>query len=428
MHQVSAKDLSIRSRGAFLVGDDSMNINGPGPIMDMSMNPNGYHQPYLPPSMMPPPPPHNVSGGPPQHHNEGQMNVGPPQQQAPSSHPSQQQQQQQQQQGVTNQNQGGNAPSSNNAGGSNSNPGSASGGENSGGMGGAGSGGESSSPNKKQHNNKSWPKKKVYKKPDPNAPKQRRFSGYYVYMRERRDQLRSMYPEMPFYEIIRQLAQEWNNMDREVKQKYLDSAEADKQNYEREMSAYKKTEQYKSMNKRKKKNPAAAQNSTLDMSMSGANAMSTANSSYNSPMMSSNLPGSSAMNMMSRPSHINHDTGMEIPIFTEEFLEHNKARELELRALRKTVTECEEQNATLQKHVEQMQQEIERMEHEMRQQKLQNEMLSQNLNRLRSVLASSFASLPLPGTHEPPNIHTIDKYMNEVKAMQEIIIMRWQGE
>jgi len=95
------------------------------------------------------------------------------------------------------------------------------------------------------------------------------------------------------------------------------------------------------------------------------------------------------------------------------------ARELELRALRKTVTECEEQNATLQKHVEQMQTEIERMEHEMRQQKLQNEMLSQNLNRLRSVLASSFASLPLPGTHESPNVHTIDKYMNEVKAMQE---------
>ncbi len=46
-------------------------------------------------------------------------------------------------------------------------------------------------------------------------------TGYYVYMRERRDQLRSMYPEMPFYEIIRQLAQEWNNMDREIKQVFL---------------------------------------------------------------------------------------------------------------------------------------------------------------------------------------------------------------
>jgi hypothetical protein len=232
-----------------------------------------------------------------------------------------------------------------------------------------------------------------------------------------------MYPEMPFYEIIRQLAQEWNNMDRDIKQKYLDSAEADKQNYEREMSAYKKTETYKSMNKRKKKNQAHSgqQSSPLDMNISGANSMTTANSSFghNSSMMSSNLPGSSAMNMMNRPAHMNHDSGMEIPIFTEEFLDHNKARELELRALRKTVTECEEQNATLQKHVEQMQTEIERIEHEMRQQKLQNEMLSQNLNRLRSVLASSFASLPLPGTHEPPNIHTIDKYMNEVKAMQE---------
>lgn len=94
------------------------------------------------------------------------------------------------------------------------------------------------------------------------------------------------------------------------------------------MSAYKKTEQYKSMNKRKKKNQGApgTQNSPLDMNISGVNAMSTANSSYNSSMMSSNLPGSSAMNMNihNRPAHMNHDTGMEIPIFTEEFLEHNK--------------------------------------------------------------------------------------------------------
>lgn len=50
-------------------------------------------------------------------------------------------------------------------------------------MGGGGSGGEGSSPNKKGGgggHNKSWPKKKVYKKPDPNAPKQRRFSGKWL--------------------------------------------------------------------------------------------------------------------------------------------------------------------------------------------------------------------------------------------------------
>jgi len=110
-------------------------------------------------------------------------------------------------------------------------------------------------------------------------------------------------------------------------QKYLDAAESDKQNYEREMSAYKKTEVFNKPVKRKKKNQALAgqQNSPLDMKFSGAEPMSTHNSSFhNSSMMSSNLPGSSAMNMMNRPIHINHDSGMEIPIFTEEFLEHNK--------------------------------------------------------------------------------------------------------
>lgn len=100
-------------------------------------------------------------------------------------------------------------------------------------------------------------------------------------------------------------------------QKYLDSAEADKQNYEREMSAYKKTEAYKSMNKRKKKNHAHTnqQSGPLDMNISGA----TGNSSFGH-----NISGSSAMNMMNRPTHMNHETGMEIPIFTEEFLDHNK--------------------------------------------------------------------------------------------------------
>ncbi len=164
-----------RSRGAEL-GLGSMNINGP-PIMDMSMNPNGYHQPYLPPTMMPPPPPHSVAGGPP-HHNEapgGGMPVGPPQQQQqpPPAHPPQQQQQQQPQQ---TQNQ---TTTANNAtAGNNSNQTSESGGQNSTGLTGhtTSSGGEATTT-PRDTKKKCWPKKKVYKKPDPNAPKQRRFSG-----------------------------------------------------------------------------------------------------------------------------------------------------------------------------------------------------------------------------------------------------------
>lgn len=40
----------------------------------------------------------------------------------------------------------------------------------------------------------------------------------------------------------------------------------------------------------------------------------------------------------------------DIPIFTEEFLDHNKTRDAELRQLRKINTDYEQQNAILSKH------------------------------------------------------------------------------
>lgn len=102
----------------------------------------------------------------------------------------------------------------------------------------------------------------------------------------------------------------------------------DKQNYEREMSAFKKTENFKASAKRKKKNqvnhtPVSQQSSPLDMNISGANSSFGAHA--HAVVTVGNLPGSSGMSMMNRATHMNHDnTGMEIPIFTEEFLDHNK--------------------------------------------------------------------------------------------------------
>ena len=51
---------------------------------------------------------------------------------------------------------------------------------------------------------------------------------------------------------------------------------------------------------------------------------------------------------------VNGNSSLEIPIFTEEFLSHNKVREGELRQLRKSNTDYEEQNAILQKQIENM--------------------------------------------------------------------------
>lgn len=51
----------------------------------------------------------------------------------------------------------------------------------------------------------------------------------------------------------------------------------------------------------------------------------------------------------------------DIPIFTEQFIEHNKKREAELRTLKKMTTDCEENNAMLEKHINDINSEIEQL-------------------------------------------------------------------
>jgi len=144
-----------------------MNVNAP--IMDMSMNPNGYHQPYIQQNMMAPQ--SQQHSGQQQHHNESpsNMSVGPPQQQQqqpPPAHPNQSQ-------------------SLVNSGGGNSSQGG--GGNSSDGLGSGfqievkTEGGSMQQRADGSMKKKTWPRKKVYKKPDPNTPKQRRFSGIYLH-------------------------------------------------------------------------------------------------------------------------------------------------------------------------------------------------------------------------------------------------------
>ncbi|CAG2063406.1 unnamed protein product, partial [Timema podura] len=90
--------------------------------------------------------------------------------------------------------------------------------------------------------------------------------------------------------------------------------------------------------------------------------------------------------------------GFDIPIFTEEFLDHNKGREAELRQLRKSNTDYEQQNAILQKHIENMKAAVDKLEVETSQQRSNNAALQQHLDSMRAILTTNFASIPLPGT------------------------------
>lgn len=87
----------------------------------------------------------------------------------------------------------------------------------------------------------------------------------------------------------------------------------------------------------------------------------------------------------------------DIPIFTEEFLEHNKCVDAELRSLRKSNTDYEQQNSILEKHVDNMQNGIEKLVNESTELKANNDALNKYLTKLKSKLATALAGLSIPG-------------------------------
>ncbi|XP_053741551.1 high mobility group protein 20A isoform X3 [Synchiropus splendidus] len=242
----------------------------------------------------------------------------------------------------------------------------------------------------------SWTKGRKRKKPmkDRNAPKAP-LTGYVRFMNDRREQLRAERPDVPFPEITRMLGNEWSKLPPEEKQRYLDEAERDKERYMRELEEYQKTEAYKLFTRKVQEKQKGKRHRPADVG-----------------------------HQVAIEAHLEDTEGkdrtvFDIPIFTEEFLNHSKAREAEMRQLRKTNMEYEERNAALQKHVESMRGAVERLEGDVMQERGRNSLLLQHLETLRQALASSFASIPLPGTGETATLESIDSYM---KKLHSIII------
>ncbi|XP_049765615.1 high mobility group protein 20A [Schistocerca cancellata] len=232
-----------------------------------------------------------------------------------------------------------------------------------------------------------WPKGKKRKKSqrDQTAPRQP-LTGYVRFLNDRREKVRAENPNLPFPEITKLLAVEWSQLPPAQKQSYLDAAEQDRERYVRELNAYKQTEAYrlftqKQVEKKQRQDKQVEQVVQEDTEK---------DADFN---------------------------GLDIPIFTEEFLDHNKAREAELRQLRKSNTDYEQQNAILQKHIENMKAAVEKLEAETVQQQSSNNALQQHLEHLRTNLSAAFSSLPLPGTNELPTVATVDGYITRLNAV-----------
>ncbi|KGL89677.1 SWI/SNF-related matrix-associated actin-dependent regulator of chromatin subfamily E member 1-related, partial [Charadrius vociferus] len=245
-----------------------------------------------------------------------------------------------------------------------------------------------------------WPKGKKRKKILPNGPKAP-VTGYVRFLNERREQIRTQHPDLPFPEITKMLGAEWSKLQLSEKQRYLDEAEREKQQYMKELREYQQSEAYKMCTEKiqeKKIKKATRRWGPLW---------------WAPPCLIHALPcpqGGECSDTFST---------FDVPIFTEEFLDQNKAREAELRRLRKMNTEFEEQNAILQKHTESMNCAKEKLEQELAQEERQTLALQQQLQSVRQALTASFASLPIPGTGETPTLSTLDFYMAKLHSAIE---------
>jgi len=296
--------------------------------------------------------------------------------------------------------------------------------------------GQSSSSNDKptEAKNRGWPKGKRRYPKGAGAPKQP-LSGYVHFLNERRENVRGENPDITFSELSKKLAAEWSALPEEEKLKYNEFAKKDKDRYDKEFAEYQNTDQYKSYlesQKEKESAPAASSNGeskSKKKKKAVAASVTTAPAVTAVPVLEvketrreerNSFDDSEGELSVAEPQHRGENSNsFDIPIFTEEFLDHNKARELELKQLRKQTGEFEEQNAVLGKHIESMKSAITKLEVDTVQQRQSNAALQHQLDQLRQLVVSNFKGVSVPGVGEPLTLATADQFISSLHSVLE---------
>jgi len=282
----------------------------------------------------------------------------------------------------------------------------------------------SSSDKTPEVKNRGWPKGKRRYPKGVGAPKQP-LSGYVHFLNERREAVRASNPDITFSDLSKKLASEWSSLPEAEKIQYNELAKRDKDRYDKEFADYQNTDNYKNYlesQSQKEKEQVSSAPVNSESSSSRPKKKKKVNSSSSAREKRNSFEESDGEQVVvAEPAARENSNSFDIPIFTEEFLDHNRARELELRQLRKQTTEFEEQNAVLGKHIESMKCAISKLEVETVQQRQSNAGLQQQLDLLRQMVVTSFRGVSLPGNaSQEPLTHTnVDQYVAKLLSMTE---------
>ncbi|TNN14168.1 High mobility group protein [Schistosoma japonicum] len=160
---------------------------------------------------------------------------------------------------------------------------------------------------------------------DKNAPR-RPLSAFMLFMKKRRQESEYI-ASKSFSDRNRIVSAEWAALSAEEKQVYTDQAAEGRESYKKLFAEYKTTDNYKNW--------------------LASNQIVNANSSKASCKRSGKLK-----RQISHPRNSDTNSDCKISIFTHEFLEYNRLREVILRQLKKHASQLEEETALLSKHVE----------------------------------------------------------------------------
>ena len=258
------------------------------------------------------------------------------------------------------------------------------------------------------------------RKKDPCAPKAP-LNGYLVYFNEERAEMRRKNPGISFGELTKVIAQKWKELPNDDKQRYIVEADADKERYTKEMADYKKSDAYKQYVKeaahatQARHDEQQLQAAHTDacaqrQAQSAAAAAAAATADKTAATNGGGAGGAETPNMNWLQGETNV-AGFDVPIFTEEFIEHSKAREHEMRQMRKELNELEQQNSVLHKHTENLRQSTLKLDRDIEHFTAVNSQLNKSLDIFRQTVLHCFNQLPLPNTQECPTPGNVDDYI-----------------
>ncbi|KAL5277447.1 HMG20A family protein [Megaselia abdita] len=254
---------------------------------------------------------------------------------------------------------------------------------------------ESLNPKRKRTKQKFKVKRRKLK--EIGAPKMP-LTGYVRYMNFRKESIRSDFPGKQLKDYIKLIGDEWNNLPTDQKSTYLEEAEEDKARYNRELEEF-FTSRPDILAEEIARNKMPRKNSLPPHAVPPVFLEKPKDKKIKLPEKPIKIPekpktettSSSCTSKSQTPEVIlpiaKFPHKGTINVFTDEFLDHNKCVDSELRSLRKSNTDYEMQNSILEKHVENMKLGVEKLHIDSAELQEKNKILENYIKSLKEKLA-----------------------------------------